>query len=347
MKSSRIKNLFTTVFCVCIVFLESCNPNKENPDISFISPVDSLSVHLGIPVFAKYYDNKLFIMDVYGKNGLIQVVDIDKDSILFSFAQKGVGPGEYQHISNIDIYDDNSNTILGILDPITKTYRQYSYDSLLINKSESKSLKHFRLETDITLTDFYKMDSIYVGTGITDKGKFVLFSDSFTNERYQGYYRPKPHKSIPDILHVRANLGRTFISPDRKTIANTVYIAGTLDVFEILDNGNIRHKGEHVINEIDYSIEGDAFRNNNVIGYLSGDITKKFIYALYSGEKEDQNEIATYGRQIHVFNYSGKLIKKYDIQKHVFGITIDKEKNRLYAIAHIPEPKVFVYQLDE
>jgi hypothetical protein len=345
MKAIIFSNLFFTLI------LLSCTSSEKKVDVSMvnITPVDSLSVFMGLPLFAEFYDNKLFIMDIYGEDGFIKVIDVEKDSLLFSFAKRGNGPSEYLHISNININininsADPKETTVDVYDPASKRYRIYSYANLLIQGAKTSPVSTLQLPRESRYSELLPLDSAFIAPSLNGTSRFILLDDSLKNEQYAGDCRPKPNESISNTLHGMAHHGKTFVSPDRKTIVNIIYLAEVFSVFHIAQN-DVVPAWDYIIKEMDYRIEGDNIISNTPLGYLSAAIGEKYIYGLFCGKEEDKQSSATYADEIHVFSYDGKLIKKFHLEIPAFGITIDRGKQILYTIVHVPEPKIFSYHL--
>ena len=81
------------------------------------------------------------------------------------------------------------------------------------------------------------------------------------------------------------------------------------------------------------------------MGYLSASFGDNQIYALYSGEYDSQDEIASYGKEIHIFNYNGELKKKVIIDIPAFQLDVDEKSETLYILSHLPEPIIRKYNL--
>jgi hypothetical protein len=323
----------------------SCSTSRKEISIEKKMPTDSLSVFLGMPIAMNLHDEKLFVVDFYGEDGMLKVIDVRLDSSLFSIAKRGEGPNEYLSISNIDIFMESDQVMLALFDPSTKKYRQYSYEDLLANKSETLPFTNRAVKSDSFITEFFKIDSTYISTGVFDVVKFALYDDSLTFVKNACTYRPKPSPSIPDRIHAMANHGTSALSPDRKIIGNVVYIAGVINVFDV-NKQAITPLWDYVIKEIDYSIEANnRIVNNQVYGYLSLSITDKYVFALYSGRNDNPNESTSYGNEIHLFDYQGNLLKKIDIQRDLLRICMDEKGKKMYAITHSPEPKILIYDM--
>ncbi|MDR1116138.1 MAG: TolB-like 6-bladed beta-propeller domain-containing protein [Tannerella sp.] len=329
--------------------ISSCTFSGKDDDIPVVnlSSVDSLSVYMGLPLFAEFYDNKLFVMDLYGEDGFIKVIDVKKDSLLFSFAKQGNGPHEYLHISNINIVNENlSETTIGVFDPASKKYRIYSYDSLFAQGTNAVPVSTLNLPEGSRYTELIRLDSAFAATDLSGKGRFAILDSSLENERHVCDYRPKPAASVPNTIHAMAHHGKTFVSPDRKTIANIIYIAEVFSVFHA-DRRDIVPAWDYVVKEMDYKTDGDRIDSNTPLGYLSAAMDDEYIYGLFCGKEEDKQSSATYANEIHVFSGEGKLIRKLHFEASAFGITIDRENRILYTLVHEPEPHILAYRLSK
>jgi hypothetical protein len=329
-----------TIFLCASLALFSCSSQNQNVTIEKIAPFDSLSVFLGMPVTMKAYNNLLYVMDFFGENGFVKVIDSDKDSLLFSFARKGQGPNEYISIVNIDVYEANNKIIVSLFDPALKAVRYYYQDSLLLQKDKCVPFKVDKYN-DLRLFNMYKLNTDYIATGFFEKEKFALLTDSLQVKQYSGSYRNKPYKAIPDMIHAAAHYGAMFISKDRKTVGSTIYIAGVLEVYTMEDNLPVK-KWEYVINDLNYDVKNNNIDNKQVMGYMSGDFLQENVYAIYYGQKEDGLSTPT-AIELHIFDEKGILMKKCDMQRKVINISINPTSRKLYAITYEPDPHILVY----
>jgi hypothetical protein len=329
------------------VLIASCGEKKNSmPVLKTMSPTDSLNVFLGLPTRLVIYEpeQKMFVINLFGADMLINVIDIVSDSILFSFAAKGQGPDEYLSVSNIEIYKENSKMTVGIFDLSANVYRKYDYDSLICYKEKTLPFQTSKNKTNYKFHFLHKTDSGYIATGFFTEGKFALLDTALNIERFCCQYKPKPNGSISDHLNAKANLGRCFLSPDRKFLGNIIYIASVLNLYRI-EEDKISPQWEYIINDIDYEVRNENYINTQVEGYMSGFMTDSLIYALYCGRDKDLNTSATYAKELHIFDYNGILTERYDLQRELFDICIDKRNKKMYTITHIPEPKILIYEI--
>lgn len=326
-----------------ILLLSSCNFSREmkNGETS-LAPVDSMCSVIGLPTGMKLFDGKLFLVDMFNGESLISVFDLKTKQNLISFGKRGNGPEEFLHISNIDFKRNADNqTELLVFDPAKKKCHLYDYQELLNGRiSESACLNVD--DSAPSLHELHKLDNGYIATGKIDENKYVRLSESLKPIDYIGSYRPKPFNAIPDAVHRQANNGKTEFSQDKKGMVEIVYNASVLSYFEVGTEG-LQKKWEYMIDELDYEVVDGSIVNKSVVGYLSAYVGQKSVYALYSGEKENLGEIATYGTEIHVFDYDGKMVDKIKLERSAFLISVDEANKKIYTLSHVPETVVLIY----
>lgn len=322
----------------------SCG-KKVRESYDFLTSTDSLPSIIGLPTDMKIYKDRLFLVDMFNGNSLITAYDLKTKKICMSIGKRGDGPEDFLHISNLDLEENEDSTLnVYAFDPVKMRLHRYKYD-LLSGNILLNSIKTIKTG-GIGLYDLYRLENGYISTGKMDDNKYILFSDSFDILKCTGEYRPKPVKNISDMVHRRANNGKLQLSNDKKNMVELVYNASVLSLYNLVGN-DVQKKWEYIIKELDYRVNGNNYINDSVIGYLSAALGDKYIYALYSGKKENLDAIATYGNEIHVYDYSGNLIKKMMLKKSAFLISVDEEKETIYALGHHPESMVVIYSLPE
>ena len=322
-------------------FLFSCRDNVE--EVKTVSPSDSISAFLNLPTSIELFEDKLFVVEPFDKEGMVKVIDLKTKDICFQFAPKGEGPNEVLHVGSMDIYRDvKNNVIINLFDPTTQRLYIYDYDSLSLMRNKYSPEVHYLSGFDVSFHELLKIDKGYIATGMAEKYKYIILSDSFQVVDQFGMYRKKPSDDIPDMLHAIANYGKSFISDNRYFLAEIIYNASVLSFYDLKKKEKL---WEYCLSDLDYKLDGKSIINKSVVGYLSANFTDKYIYALYSGEKDKEDDIATYGKMIHIFNYDGELINKYQLSISAFSISVDYGNRKLYVLSHQPEPKIYIYDL--
>lgn len=311
-----------------------------------LAEIDSLSLFLGLPTIVKLFDNKLFIVDMFDEGKIVKIYDLEKKEILLSFAKKGEGPYEYLHVNNIDIYRNSDSRVkISLFDPVSSKLGVYDYDSLLIMNNNYLPKMILSKNKDVRFHEILRINEGYLATGLTTEGKYTLLSDSLKIIGYFGKYRPKPQAGISGMSHIIANYGKSVLSRNKDLLIEIIYNASVLSCYDVKKTG-ITQRWESVIHELDYRMDGTSIINNAPIGYLSAYIGDDKIYALYSGEADDMDAVATYGKEIHVYSYTGNIIGRYSISKPAFAFCIDEKADKIYVLSHVPEPNITVYDMN-
>lgn len=347
-KSKNMRVFSIVLFALVLVSCVRSNKKldlKELGELKELKVADSLSLFLGLPTTIKLFDNKLFIIDLFDEKESVKIYDLGKNKILFSFAKKGEGPYEYLHVSDVDVYKDLKGRIkINIYDPVSSKLGIYDYDSLMVMNSSYIPMIISSSNKDVQFHEMFKINGGYLATGLTIKGKYTLLSDSLKIVGYFGKYRPKPMEGIPDMSHLIANYGKSVLSDNRETLIEIIYNASVLSCYDI-KHKEITKRWESVIHELDYRMDGEMIINNAVMGYLSACICNNKIYALYSGEPDNLNTVATYGKEIHVYDYEGHIINRYSISRPSFALCVDEKMKKIYVLSHIPEPNIIIYDI--
>ncbi len=332
-----------TLFITLFIFLNSCQSSKKQEEIIELFDGKTLNIELGLPTSASLYSNYLFVNDFYGDSGLVKIIDIQKEEIINSFAVKGEGPNEFLTVANID-YAPSLSQNFYVFDQAANKLKVFNFDSLVYNKQKNPQAV-ININENLRFYEVAKSKQGFIATGIIENKKFALLNDSMHVRKWAGSYCSKPSKSIPDITHAMANYGKFYITDDRKWLVNIIYAAGIITCYQINENGDLSLVWEKILNEMNYKLEGSSYRNLGTMGYLSVSFTKKHIYALYSGQEENNDEIATYGKEIHVFDYEGHIIKKYLLDTPALNICVTENDKYIYSIVHKPESGIIQYEL--
>lgn len=329
---------FITCF-LGISVLYSCQQVSDTQIVMDIVPKDSIVLELGLQTEMEHIGNKLYVLNVLSEDNLIETYDTSSGEFLGNFAPKGSGPNEYVLIDNVDVYKDD----LLLFDLSSKKIDYY-------NTAISGFLepdRHVTMEgNDYRLWNMSKTAMGYLASGVFPEGKFALFSDSLELLGYAGSFRPKPMESIDDDVHALANYGTQKLSRDKRYMADIIYNANILALYEVKTNELVK-KWEYVGDELNYKVSGGgAITNVNKMGYISVSVSSGYVYALYSGEEDDPDALTPYGQEVHVFDSSnGNMIAKYRLDRRSFSIDVDEGNSKMFVLSHFPEPVVLIYEL--
>jgi len=329
-----------------LFLLGACRPNRHQ-DISHaqLRAVDSSSFFMGLPYEMEAYKDYLFVYDFLGEEGLISVVDPLKDSVLFSFLNKGGGPNEVVSFSDLDLFSRNGSDLFGVFDGYTKKYRAYATESILTDRTISSPVFEGSLE-DVAypINQLQKTSYGYIANGFFLEGKFALLDDSLQLVRYAGAYRPQKNTNVSQDRHAFANIAKSGMSPDRKHLANFPLLAGIVE-FYALDADTVTKVWEYVKHELDYEVKSSgSIRSKNVEGFLDVYVTDRHVFALYSGEMKAPEGGTTLGKYVYQFDLKGNLLKIYELDRKVICPLV--VGNRMKAFVHNPEPMIVEYEIE-
>ncbi len=109
-------------------------------------------------------------------------------------------------------------------------YLRYHYPPVLKkNRCKEKCVPDFinKLDLNSRFLEIYEIGHKYVATGRTEK-KYTLLNDDLSyNNSYCDYLTCEGRKDDA-ILLSKANYGRSYLSEDRKLMANVVFMSGTI-----------------------------------------------------------------------------------------------------------------------
>ncbi|MBR1541477.1 MAG: hypothetical protein IJ628_02570 [Bacteroidaceae bacterium] len=329
---------FITCF-LGISVLYSCQQVSDTQIVMDIVPKDSIVLELGLQTEMEHIGNKLYVFNMFSEDNLIEAYDINTGAFFGNFAPKGSGPNEYVFVDNVDIYKDD----LLLFDLGSKKIDSYNTASSDFSEPTKRiSMK----DSDYRLWNICKTAEGYLASGVFPEGKFALLSESLDLIKYAGSFRPKPMESIDDDVHALANYGTQKLSRDKRYMADIIYNAGILTLYEVKANDLVK-KWEYVGDELNYKVSSNgAITNVNPMGYISASVTTRYVYALYSGEDDDPDALSPYGQEVHVFDSSnGNMIAKYRLDRRSFSIDVDEGNSKMFVLSHFPEPVVLIYEL--
>lgn len=324
------------------MLLASCSNEKGTMAIKELTPVDTLNVEVGSPSLIKIVGNQLFIDYPLSGEYNIDVIDIQNDSIMYSFAKKGQGANEFLQIMNFDVFPMDGGYRLGIFDNMQRKFITYSIDSLNKYKGNCVPEHVGKLDMDSRYLELYKTEYGYVSTGRTES-KFTLLNNDLSYRHSSCDYLTPENRNDDDFMSLsKANYGRSYLSEDRKLLINVVFMAGTISVYEVGED-SVVNKWNYTSSGFEYEADGNRVRQLSPTGYLAAGFAHDSIIGLYSGE--EKKEGTNYGTEFHVFNMQGELLGKYSVTSRLYNFCVSPVTGLLYAISYESNPKILVYRL--
>jgi hypothetical protein len=255
----------------------------------------------------------------------VQLVD-KKTKVCYSFGQIGEGPGRL--LLGYDIIPINDKHI-GIYDLNKWTIFDFAIDSILRYK------EHY--EPEILIKGFPKFalavdrlnDSTYVSMAIEDGLKrFSLVNKYGEIITTTGAIPPKKDKNISDFAHAFAYYGKLTTNQNEQKVAICTHYAGIFQIYDCKTLTEIKLLKEHFLFSADYEVRSGNFVPNSRTrwGYISIDSNDKYVFALYSGLNQSENEVGGAFMKckiVHVFDWNGNPVCQLSLNREIINMCVD------------------------
>lgn len=330
------------IFFIFVLFLTiSCVEKKKYSNAKYLYPTDSLQVEVGSPSLIKIAGNQLFTDKSFADSYNIDVIDIEHDSIMYSFAKKGQGPNEFLQITSMDIFRKTQNWYIALFDNLLRKLVVYSIDSLNYHKGQCPPVCVKELPVNSRFMEIYEIQNGYIATGRTEK-KYTLLNKDMKCLSTFGNYLTCDNKDTDYMSLSKANYGRLYLSSDKTSVASVVFMSGTLSVLT-LHNQQLTPAWSYEASGFEYAVNGRNLKQLSPTGYLAAGFTKENVVGLYSGE--EKNGKTNYGNEFHIFSTQGELLNKYKISSQLYNFCISENDGLIYAISYENDPKIIIYKL--
>ena len=96
---------------------------------------------------------------------------------------------------------------------------------------------------------------------------------------------------------------------------------------------------------LNYSVKGNDYHNLEGLGFLALAISDKYVYALYSGEKENFSTPMPTGKQVYKYDYNGDLQAVYTLNAPTFTLAVSEDDKSLYTLTDHSGYSISAYSL--
>ncbi len=303
---------------------------------------------LAVPTRVAVVGGHLIVLDPVA-DSMVKEIDRDDGRLVRQFGRRGQGPGEFEGPWSIDPVPGSSS-------------RFWVYD-LMLDRSTLVDLdadfddrarlgdRILRLRGTATLLDPIRVAGHIVSPGLFQSGRLAILDGRGTLLRKTG---PTPLPQLPDIpasVRQHAYQSRMEPNPSRTRLALATRHADRIDIYRA-DGTPITaaqrlfrfepafEVGEHDGRPV-FATGGDLR-----FGYIDLATTERRIYALFSGRtRAGFPGRANYGRFVHVFDWSGRLVRVLELDTPAIAVAVDAAGRTLYTIRHDPKPAILAYDL--
>jgi len=315
-----MKHCIITLFCV--FFLISCGRDYDNTWYvigEFPPPIELqgksiLKNEFGVIMITSAHS---YIITSTIRDTLFHVYD-ENLNFLGGFGQEGQGPHEFPHIGLIrDAIKHDDSTIVFAIDPAR--YKNYSIDLISTLESDELVVSHeYELAWDLhgAYLSFYVDKNTVIGTYRDHfhqrlDGKYGLFyyypgTDSI--EIYPLYNLDiyandgQPVNDPSAIMNINSHASA--LSPDRSKFAVQLMYTPRLEVFTIGDPQPSRFLLQPEAPSENFEL--NSFHQGKITKYYNDiQASDDYIYLLYSGHTEADDEIRELEKTIQVIDWEG------------------------------------------
>lgn len=157
-------------------------------------------------------------------------------------------------------------------------------------------------------------------------------------------YRDEDERKVPGIIRSEVYQGRLAVSPSGTRMAHALLHADMIAFYEADSCGCFRLAGERIRAYPDYRRTDGATKFSDPFYYIDAFATGRYVYALYSGKSGKEGN-ASLGHEIHVYDWEGHPVKKYQLDIGTQKICVSSDDKRIYAIAFTPNPALVAFDI--
>lgn len=331
----------------------SAGPLLEAPEALALAGDASIlnqSEELAIPTDVEIVGEHLVLVDRRASQP-IHVLNAASGKLLHSIGREGDGPGEYRALRSVSRVPGSATTFWAYdMANSRLTYVDLA-DAGTLDRPWDVELFTLDANAQVTGVEFASDQSI-IAAGFFPDGRLGQFGPDGQMLRAFGELPDGPQEA-PAAVVQHAYMGTLKAHPNGSRLAIGLRHASWIE---------IRDKDGAIIGKTELSSEsfspkfdvaetekGPMMRSDETLrfGYIDVAVTSSRIYGLYSGRTRNGNGgNASFGWQVHVFDWSGKLIDVIDVEQDLIAIAVNADDSTLYGVSHDPTPAVLSWSLD-
>lgn len=345
--------------CLLYLIIIGCSEQKKFDECDYTVFAEDISlrgkcVSLNDSVFMRYpfrirqHGEYLYILDLHGTKNFFHVYHKSVNTQVAQYGVRGEGPEELLQAMN---------------------FRYLSPDSIWMLDSNKRQLCRWKFSPTDGL--FAWEETIQLTPELLSPLDFVPYdSATFLIPDYSGKHRLHRVDSSGEIIEnisviptrepikesmqsALAQAWRSFIDyhPQKRVLVTATQLG---DVVEIFNLNTGMHKvlyGPYGEPKFRRTMKGHAV-STGVMGYSDVQITDNYIYTVFHGRRFNEiarNSIPTEdgGRYIHVFDFEGNPVRRYTLDRAVYGIHIDEDTGVIWATDVNEDDQIVRFMMEE
>ncbi len=303
---------------------------------------------LAMPTSIELVGRHLVLVDRYADRP-IHVVSTQDGALVRSVGRAGEGPGEFQQLWSVSPAPEAVSVFWAFDMALGRLTRFDLADESTLDRPWQSQLLTLRANTSVTSVAWLAEDRL-LGTGFFLDGRFGTFDG---DGALLGTVGPIPEHEGAIPVHVlqHAYIGTLRARPDRARVVIALRHAGIIEIYDPDGTRLVRVGGPfpfEPVFEVGEGVSGPQMASGETLrfGYVDVAVTNDRIYALFSGRTRAGFGVeASLAKNIHVFDWSGRLEHSLELDADVIAIAVDTSLPALYAVRHDPSPAVLEYSL--
>lgn len=271
---------------------------------------------------------------------------------LASFGQSGEGPGEYRSAWQLQ-HEPGDRRDVWIFDMELRRMTRLRFGAEPV--PQVQEVVNLDAGGGVFMHPVWLTDTTLVVSGIFPlyrDGRLLLANRTGGVVRMLGKAPRHPgDATIPTTVLQHAYEGPVTVRPDRSRFAIATRHGDRLELFAADGTQTAEVTGStgflprFAVNARAEGVSmatGDDLRG----GYVGLASTDNRIYALFSGVlARDAPRSVFFGREVHVFDWSGKIVTRLRLDEPGLGIAITPDGKQFFTIRHDPAPSIVRYSL--
>lgn len=324
-------------FLFLSVLIFSCTAEKNKPYGSYENFPDekeltARKIELDSAIFRYPYrikikGDKAILMDLHNLDYYFHEYSYPEYKYVNSFGKRGEAPEEMLSAENIRIAAEDAWT----LDANRNKLYQYSLADSVCRTKEIELDKDILRALDFVLYE----DSSFIIPDYTGEARICIVDANGRIKQKIGHI-PTMYPVIESSLVALAQAWRSFLdyNPKNNILAMVTQLGEVLEIYNLKDSTHIIKAGP--MGEPRYGVSQGHAVPTGIMGFSDIQVTDKYIYTVFHGRTFEeivrtQGDLIDGGEYIYVFDLKGTPLRKYHLDRHIYGIYVDEDKGTIIA----------------
>ena len=330
-------------------FLAGCAEEKKQAPVELLhhKVLNIQEILIGSPGDIQKDGDYLTVLD-YQHDSLFHRIDLKKNRYMGMSGAKGQGPDDFIHPSSLKSMGKGR---FSCYDSAKREVNMVSFNQDNVTLEVAKLLKN---DNFMTFDIVPLSENLFIVNGETSGAMFALVNKKgevlSLSDEYP--YKDEAEKQIPDRFRAMAYQGTLRVIPNGY-FAYATSSAKQIHLYKV-ENEEIKKVGEVIDGYAHYETNtsntggyGVAHDGKYPKSYWDLAVTDKNVYAVYSGRSFQEYKIGIFECEtIHVYDWSGNLVKTYQLDVPITQFCLDEATNTIYATANIPDPTIVRFKID-